>query len=114
MKADLPTTHNVLVNLNNKFIEHMDGLKADILQAPGKISVTDDLWSEDHTKRGWMGMSAHWIAVEAGKWRLQSEVVAFQVVSGDHSGLNLGRYLVGCCDRVGIMGKTGSKASSDS
>ena len=54
-------------------------------------------------------MTASWIEVRGGKWRLCSKVVGFQPVSGDHSGWNLGWYIVGLCDRVGIFNKTGSK-----
>ena len=46
--------------------------------------------------------TAHWIDVKEGKWKLRSEVVGFKLVSGDHSGWNLGRYIVGLCERVGI------------
>jgi hypothetical protein len=48
-------------------------------------------------------MTAHWIEVKNGKWKLRSEVIGFQPVSGEHSGDNLGRYIVGLCERVGIM-----------
>ena len=54
-------------------------------------------------------MTASWIEVKDNKWKLRSEVVGFQPVLGDHSGWNLGRYLVGLCDRVGIFNKDGSK-----
>ena len=49
-----------------------------------------------------MGMTAHWIDVDEGKWKLCSEVIGFQGISGEHSGWNLGRYFLGMCDRVGI------------
>lgn len=54
-------------------------------------------------------MTAHWIEVTDNRWKLRSEVVGFQPVSGEHSGWNLGRYFVGLCDRVGIFNKDGSK-----
>jgi hypothetical protein len=54
-------------------------------------------------------MTASWIEVKDGIWKLRSEVIGFQPVSGDHSGWNLGRYVVGLCDRVGIFSKNGSK-----
>jgi hypothetical protein len=54
-------------------------------------------------------MTAHWIEVNDGTWKLRSEVVGFQPISGEHSGDNLGRYFVGLCDRVGIMSKIESK-----
>jgi hypothetical protein len=57
-------------------------------------------------------MTAHWIDVKEGKWKLRAEVVGFQPVSGDHSGENLGKYFVGLCDRVGIMSTLDSKVRS--
>ena len=56
-------------------------------------------------------MTAHWIEVKDEKWKLRSEVIGFQPISGEHSGGNLGRYFVGLCDRVGIMSKNESKVS---
>ena len=70
--------------------------------APGKISLTADGWSADTTKALFLGMMAHWIDVKEGTWKLRSEVVGFKPVSGDHSGWNLGRYIVGLCERVEI------------
>jgi hypothetical protein len=78
--------------------------------APGKISVTADGWTADNTKGSFLGMTGHWIEVKDNKWKLRSEVIGFQPVSGDHSGWNLGRYFVGLCDRVGIFNNNGSKA----
>jgi hypothetical protein len=54
-------------------------------------------------------MTASWIEVKNGKWKLHFEVVGFQPVSGDHSGWNLGHYIVELCDHVGILNKKGSK-----
>ena len=71
--------------------------------------VTVDGWTADNTKGSFLGMTAHWIDVNDGKWRLRSEVVRFQAISGNHSGMNLGRYLMGLCDRVGITNPLESK-----
>lgn len=60
---------------------------------------------------GFLGMTAHWIQVLEGKWKMKAAVIGFKGLSGTHSGENLGRYAVGLLDRVGIMDKTGSKAS---
>jgi hypothetical protein len=54
-------------------------------------------------------MTAHWIEVTDGKWKLRAEVVGFQPISGEHSGENLGKYFVGLCDRVGITSEKHSK-----
>ena len=61
------------------------------------------------TKAGFLGMTAHWIEVKEGKWKLRGEVIGFKALSGNHSGENLGRYAVGLLDRVGIMDKNQSK-----
>jgi hypothetical protein len=60
---------------------------------------------------GFLGMTAHWIEVNDGKWKMRSEVIGFKAISGAHSGENLGRYAVGLLDRVGIMSKNTSKVS---
>ncbi|KAF8230233.1 hypothetical protein L208DRAFT_1123454, partial [Tricholoma matsutake] len=52
--------------------------------APGRISSTADGWSADTTKAVFLGMTVHWIDVKDAKWKMQSEVVGFKAVSGDH------------------------------
>jgi len=54
-------------------------------------------------------MTAHWIAVMEGKWKLKAAVIGFKALSGVHSGENLGRYSMGLLDHIGIMSKTGTK-----
>jgi hypothetical protein len=78
--------------------------------APGRVSITEDCWSADTTKASYEGMSAHWIEVKDGKWRIRAAIIGFKALSGAHSGENLGRYAVGLLDRVGIMDKNGTKA----
>jgi hypothetical protein len=109
--SDLPSTHDVKVYLHNEFVKHMKDLKDEIKAAPGKVSITADGWSTDNTKMGFMGMTAHWIQVKDGKWKMRAAVIRFKALSGTHSGENLGRYAVGLLDRIGIMDKSGSKAS---
>lgn len=54
-------------------------------------------------------MMAHWIEVKEGMWKLRSEVVGFKPISGDHSGWNLGCYIVGLCECVRICTQDVSK-----
>jgi len=63
-----------------------------------------------HNKNGILGMTAHWIEVKEGKWKLRAEVIGFKGISGAHSGENLGRYDVGLLDHVVIMEKKHLKA----
>jgi hypothetical protein len=58
---------------------------------------------------GFEGMTAHWIEVKDGKWKMRAAVIGFKALSGPHTGENLGRYAVGLLDRSGIMNKMGSK-----
>ena len=58
---------------------------------------------------GFEGMTAHWIEVKDGKWKMRAAVIRFKALSGPHTGENLGRYAVGLLDRSGIMNKMGSK-----
>ena len=74
--------------------------------------MTCDGWTADNTKGSFLGMMAHWIEVKDEMWKLRSEVVGFQPISGAHSGDNLDRYFVGLCDCVGIMSKNESKVRS--
>ena len=60
---------------------------------------------------GFQGVTAHWIEVKEGKWKMRNSVIGFRALSGAHDGENLGRYTVGLLDRVGIMDKKRSKVS---
>lgn len=57
-----------------------------------------------------MGVTAHWIEVKEGKWKMRASVIGFRSLLGAHDGENIGRYLVGTLDRVGILTKKESKA----
>jgi hypothetical protein len=77
---------------------------------PGKALITVDGWSVNSTRAGFIGITAHWIRVtKKGEWVLEARVIALRGLSGNHGGKNLGRYVVGLCDRVGLMGNDWSK-----
>lgn len=128
--TDLPSIHDVRIYLRNAFVQHVEQLRDDIevsttgsdsdlpgegltiyQKAPGKVSATADGWTADTTKQGYLGMTAHWIDVDAAsrKWTLRAEVVGFRLIRGTHAGGNLGRYFVGLCDRLGITSRSHSK-----
>ena len=58
-----------------------------------------------------MGVTAHWIDSDpvSNKWKLNSEVAAFQAISGVHSGKNISCYLVNSLNHFGILTQTHSK-----
>ena len=63
----------------------------------------------DTTKAEFQGMTAHWIEVKEGKWKMRAVVIGFKALSGGHNGENLGKYLVSLLDCIGIMDKKRSK-----
>jgi hypothetical protein len=75
----------------------------------GCVTTSMDLWSIDQTKASFLGLTAHWIEVKKNKWNLRSQVIAFHGVSGAHSGVNLGRHIVGLCEQVGIVSGQSTK-----
>ena len=77
--------------------------------APRKVSITQDEWSADMTRAVFQWMTAYWIEVKNGRWKMRLAVISFKALSGNHSGKNLGRYSVGSLDCVGIMDKKGTK-----
>jgi hypothetical protein len=80
--------------------------------ALGKVSLTADGWTANHTKVSFLGVMAHWIDIKDGAWVMCGEVIGFQGASGSHSGYNLGRYFVGLIDHVGITGPNNSKVNN--
>ena len=63
-----------------------------------------------------LGLMAHWINVKLlGKhneqWTLKSAIVGFHTIMGGHDSNNLGCYMVGILDHVGIMTHNTSKVS---
>ena len=81
-----------------------------IQNLPEKASITVDCWTADTTKVGFVGMTAHWIrVVKGGEWSLEGRIIALRGLSGNHGGKNMGRYVVGLCDHIGLIGDTRSK-----
>ena len=72
-----------------------------------------DCWTADTTKAGFVGITAHWIRVmKSGEWKLEGNMIALRGLVGEHGGKNLGCYVAGLCDRVGITGFRNSKVSN--
>ena len=48
-----------------------------------------------------------------GVWMDRMEVITFRGLAGDHGGKNIGCFIVGLLDHVGIMAKKVSKVCPD-
>ena len=77
----------------------------------GHVSTTMNLWSVDQTKASFLGITTHWINIDStsSKWTLQTKVIAFQGISGLHTGDNIGHYFMGLCEQVGLISMGASK-----
>jgi hypothetical protein len=69
--------------------------------AASKISVTLDCWTSSNNK-AFLGITGHSIDDD---WALQSLVLDFIPLDGDHTGENLCEAFVGACERLGILDK---------
>ncbi len=112
-KKELPTRTTVKNNINNKFVDYIEELRADIQKAPGDVSTAWDMWTAPHTSDSYFGMFLQWIDIdfEAGTWKFRDEVAACHKVLGNHGGENLGRYFILFLDRAGVTSKTHNKVS---
>ena len=105
-KEDLPSRAVIQMNIKNKFVQFIKGVRSNISAAPRKTSVNHNLWMEDHSSTAFFGIMAQWIDVkDLRPWMLQVEVIGFHKIVGDHGGRNLGRQLLKVTDRVGITSK---------
>jgi hypothetical protein len=125
----LPSRHDVEIHIRNQFTSLISDLKKSITvrksvilivlinadvstsvqAAPGKVSITIDGWTADHSKKSFLGVTAHWIDVSDLKWTLRSAVITFRTVSGLYIGENLAQYLLSLCNHVGITSHYSSK-----
>ena len=76
---------------------------------PGKVHATTDCWSQDLTSASFIGSTAHWIKILDTEWQLRAEVIAFCGLTGEHTGKNLARHLLGIFERAGIYLEETSK-----
>ncbi|EUC64353.1 hypothetical protein RSOL_439930, partial [Rhizoctonia solani AG-3 Rhs1AP] len=84
--------------------QEKERIKLDMKNCEGRVSITSDLWS-DHTERSFMAVTGHYEKKVKGKNILVVELLAFRVVEGTHSGVNLGGILFGILSEYEILGK---------
>ena len=122
---DLPSIHDTTTYIQNECVKWLKDLRERILvsnswfphatsltiwqAAPGCVSCMADCWTADNTRGLFLGVTTHWIEVNGKKWEMKAHMIGFRAISGAHTGWNLGCYLVGTWDCVGICSKEGSK-----
>jgi hypothetical protein len=74
--------------------------------APGKISFTADIWS-NQSRYPYLAVMAHWIGRDkvTQSLHLKSALIAFHRLRGSHNGERIARVVLHILDRVGITVK---------
>src|SRR4030095_2140389 len=97
----IPSGHTVKRDAMKRHHEQERGVGERLRNAGGKISVTLDCWTSPNNT-AFLGITAHYIDND---WALQSFLLDFVPLPGDHTGENLCEAFVGVCERRGILDK---------
>ncbi|GES89331.1 zinc finger BED domain-containing protein RICESLEEPER 2-like [Rhizophagus clarus] len=76
-------------------------VKKELPNVPGELSFTLDAWTSP-SYIPFLGITVHWISYE---WELKEILINFCKLSGPHSGENLHKVFVKCCDDMRILTK---------
>jgi hypothetical protein len=74
--------------------------------APGKISFTADIWS-NQSRHPFLAVTAHWVERDESTrhLKLRAALIAFHRLRGSHNGHRLARIALNILDRVGVTDK---------
>jgi hypothetical protein len=76
-----------------------------VQHAVGQVLFTCDVWS-DQNRRSFLSLTAHWIAKdETSTLELKTALIAFQVLTGCHTGEFLAKTILALLDRAHVTDK---------
>ena len=122
--SDLPSSYDVKIHLHNQFVEHMkediavrcsplhtlDGTHSSWVEGAWK-GVNHLWWMVSRHHQGCISGDDHTLDGSQGEGvENESRGHRFKALVGNHNRENLGRYVVGLLDCVGIMNKKGTNA----
>lgn len=109
-------------NMKESDIPHRTKLREDIMGKVGDVvermqkyyktinsqfSTTFDLW-QSGAGDPYLSLTVHYIDAPKEKpndWELKSDLLAFTEIKGNHSGANIGEYIIRIANRYGILNK---------
>lgn len=97
----IPSGHTVKRDVMKRYREQERGVGEQLRNAGSRISVTLDCWTSPNNE-GFLGITGHYID---DNWVLQSLLLDFVPMHGDHTGENLCGAFVGVCEQRGILDK---------
>ena len=97
----VPAAYTVRCDVVKHYRDQVDRVGERLRKVGSKISVTLDCWTSSNNK-AFLGITGHYIDDD---WVLQSLVLDFVPLCGEHTGENLCGAFVGACERLGILDK---------
>jgi hypothetical protein len=121
--SDIPRRSNLRGAIIDAWGEYFDVLKKELAvslsrftlrailfithqNAPGKISFTADIWS-NQSRHSFLAVTAHWVERDepTRHLKLRAALIAFHRLRGSHTGQRLARIALNILDRVGVTDK---------
>ncbi|THG95548.1 hypothetical protein EW026_g6127 [Hermanssonia centrifuga] len=94
--------------LRQDLLDHIiELIVSDNQDLPGQVLITFDVWTSK-SYDPYLAVTAHYIDSMPDKpaeWVLQSQVIGFTVIEGDHSGANTAAVIICMLDRYGLLDK---------
>ncbi|KAF5329696.1 hypothetical protein D9619_009224 [Psilocybe cf. subviscida] len=94
--------------VTSTFREQYNSMVADIEKSLGRVSFTSDIWSRQ-SLQSYMAVTAHFMANTPSPvgplLTLQTRLVAFRVLHGSHTGVNIGKAFVKILEEINCLHK---------
>lgn len=102
---DLPHRHKMTDMIFEAYKKRMEATIEEMKRAEGRISFTDDLWS-DPNLASFLAISSHfYVRDEKGRLQRQNGLIAFRFIEGSHTGANLAQEFIKIVEELGVIGK---------
>lgn len=102
---DLPHRHKMTDMIFAAYKKRMEATVEEMKRAEGRISYTDDLWS-DPNLASFLTVSSHfYVRDEKGKLQKQNGLIAFRLIEGSHTGVNLAHEFIKIVEELGVLRK---------
>jgi hypothetical protein len=91
------------------FKKHVAATAEELKRAEGRISFTNDLWS-DPGLDSYLAVTGHYLVRDQVTRKLiwRSGLLAFRYIEGSHSGINLAQNFIKIVEELGVLHKVTS------
>ena len=99
--AELISADTVKRSIMDLYISNKDQIQELLMEIPGKISFTTDIWTSPSTK-AFLAITAHYVDKN---WKLQNLLIDFVQIFGQHTGENIKNTFVSALQNLSIHTK---------